>query len=250
MPTASVFLRLFVMAFVCLTLPSLAYGQPGLQGLWTLELLGSVGPYPVGVNITERDGKQFFAGHYFYASQCKNILLIGKVDGEAVTLTEPDGGVMHLHFVTNSTTPAGTVLDFYTFTGLQGTWTKGQVTLPVRLGFGAIYPGFYIGPWYRYVTDEPDAVFEARVRRFLNGVQTGNKAEAASAITFPLHVWNKTIATPEQFYAQWDSIFTPAYLAALRQAVPHEMFVHEGMAMLINGEAWFGPHGETVLQPP
>ena len=48
-----------------------------------------------------------------------------------------------------------------------------------------------------------------------------------------------------QLLAHWDNIFTPAYVAVLRTAVPHDMFVNGRGAMVVNGAAWFNDKGAT-----
>ncbi len=237
-----------VLALLCLAQPAAA--QSDADALQTIELRGTIGAYAVGANIIEHNKTDVIAAHYFYAAHCINIPLRTSRAGDTLVFTEPCGAVMHLHFITNDSVPAGTQLNFYNSTGLAGEWSDAGKTLPVRLMMEFSYPGIRAGHWYADVTDEPDAVFEARVQRFLNGALTGNKAEAASAISLPLHVWDKEIKTKAAFYAQWNKIFTPKYLTLLRKAVPHEMFVHDGMAMIGNGEAWFGPNGQTRLQPP
>jgi hypothetical protein len=47
--------------------------------------------------------------------------------------------------------------------------------------------------------------------------------------------------------AHWDMIFTPAYVATLKTAVPHEMFVNYRGAMAAGGAAWFDDKGATAL---
>ena len=49
---------------------------------------------------------------------------------------------------------------------------------------------------------------------------------------------------------QWDTIFTPAFVDEYRQDLPHDMFVHDGMAMLGSGEAWFDGKGLAVVNFP
>ena len=35
----------------------------------------------------------------------------------------------------------------------------------------------------------------------------------------------------------------------LKDALPHEMFVHDGMAMTLNGDVWFDARGAAVIRP-
>src|SRR6185312_9575898 len=242
MKAVTIFLFLVAFTFAA---PSFAQSPP--TGLSTIEMSGTIGTYRVGLNVSVRDSAQFAGGHYFYASRLANIPLTGRVDGETVTLTEPGGGVFHLHLVTNAAT-TDRPLSFYTSTGLVGTWTSGSATLPVSLGIETVYPGMGPTPWYGDVTTRSDAAFETMVRHFLHGALTGNRQEAAQAVSFPLRVNGEKrliIRSKSSFYAHWNDIFTPTYLAVLRNAIPHEMFVRDGQAMVGNGAAWFGAKGAT-----
>jgi hypothetical protein len=80
----------------------------------------------------------------------------------------------------------------------------------------------------------------------------GDRATAVRYVSYPLFVRyptgnNKNFRTPAELLAAWDSIFTPAMLAALSTGLPHDMFVHDGKAMLGNGEAWFDQKGLKTL---
>jgi hypothetical protein len=220
------------------------------KGMTTYELQGKVGPYPVGASITVEDHVRFVEGHYFYASKLADIPLTGKVDGETVTFEEPGGGVFRLHLVTNSATKQRP-LTFYTSTGLQGTWAQGGKTLPVTLGFGGVYDGGAPTRWYADVTDEPDAAFEARVRKFRTAVLAGDKAGAAAAVSYPLRVNGAhrptMIRNKADLIAHWNTIFTPAFNTRLRDTLAHEMFVHNGNAMLGDGLVWFDAKGASAI---
>ena len=110
------------------------------------------------------------------------------------------------------------------------------------------------GDLYADVTSAGDAAFEAMVKTFLADVLAGNKAGAAARVSYPLAVNGgahpMTAKSAAQFTANWDRIFTPALLAQLRTAVPHEMFVHESRAMVANGAAWFDAKGATSINEP
>jgi len=49
-------------------------------------------------------------------------------------------------------------------------------------------------------------------------------------------------------------VFSPAFIAKLREDIPHEMFVDEGEAMLGQGQLWFDGRGlydrECGVIPP
>jgi hypothetical protein len=218
----------------------------------TYELDGTVGTHGVGMALTIDGGSKFDIGHYFYNSQLKNIPLTGSVDGKTVTLTEPGGGVFHLTMKGNGGA-GGEGTSFETSTEFDGTWTQGAQTLPVKLGMDTAYAGAPSAHRYQDVTTESDVAFEARVKRFLDAVLAGDKQTAAATVSYPLAVNgppNLKVRNAAALIADWSRIFTPKMLAALRTAVPHEMFVHEGQAMVAGGAAWFDAKGATALNEP
>jgi hypothetical protein len=246
---------LLIIIFLALTggaATTSATGSPTIdppKGLSTYEMEGRLGPYQVGMNILVRDYAEFVSGHYFYASKLLDIPLKGKIEGEMVTLQEPGGGVFHLHLRSNETAKSRP-LNFYISTGLKGSWTQGSKTLPVSLGFTAGYDGPSPTRWYSNVTNESDSAFESRVRNFLRAVNSGDKASTANLVSYPLRVNARgpfEIRTEGDLLAKWDRIFTPALKLELRQAIPHEMFVHNGLAMVANGAVWFDDKGAAVI---
>lgn len=107
--------------------------------------------------------------------------------------------------------------------------------------------------WYADVTNDSDAAFEARARRFVEAVIRGDRAGAAGAVSYPLRVnarHTRSIRNRAALLAAWNSIFTSAVLANLRDAMPHEMFVRNGQAMVANGTVWFDGKGASVVNPP
>jgi hypothetical protein len=103
--------------------------------------------------------------------------------------------------------------------------------------------------------DESDAAFEGRVQSLIRAVLRHDKATASRLISYPLRV-NGPGHRQTEFHgftdvlAAWNDLFTPAMLAKLQTALPHDMFVHEGMAMVGDGEAWFDAKGLAVLNLP
>ena len=216
---------------------------------------GWIGTERVGINLTVRDHVEVIAGHFYYQRNPIDIPLVYGGDGRQVVLTDPHGGVFILHFTTN---PESSGIDFYTSTGLAGFWTSDGRTYPVTFGFKTIYGGFGPEHWYEGVTDEPDAVFEARARRFLEGVAIDDREMVADSVSYPLGVSfdpARTVHDRAQLLAEWDSIFTPDFKAKLREAIPHEMFVHidretmTATAMAAGGDVWFDRNGAVEVRP-
>lgn len=232
-----------------LALSSSAGAEDPPKGLSTFGMSGKIGAYPVGMQLTVRDHRDFVSGHYFYVKTLADIPLSGRVEGDTLTLREPSGGAFRLHLVTNASA-RGETLTFYNSTGLAGTWTQGAKTLPVEIGFSTSYDGPPRARHYEEITDEPDAVVEARAGQFLKAAVRGDRAAAAQAVSYPLRVNGarpRTIRNKAELLARWDSIFTPSLVAALREAVPHEMFVRQGMAMVGDGVVWFDAKGAKVI---
>ena len=79
---------------------------------------------------------------------------------------------------------------------------------------------------------------------------TDDKATAANLVSYPLRVNGRRTAdirTTAALLANWDRIFTPALKLRLRQAIPHEMFVRNGLAMVADGAVWFNGKGAAVV---
>jgi hypothetical protein len=217
----------------------------------SMEMRGTVGPYRIGLNYTVQKHTDLIAAHYFYVSQLKNIPLKGAVNGDSVDLEGADGSKFHLHFVGNGSN--GTqALTFYNSVGLKGSWTLGNRSFLVdlRMQHSTENPG---QPLYRQVTDQPDSAYEAMVTKTREAILSGNETETAKCIHFPLRVNGThhplTIRNEDELKANWSKMFTPEFLAKLRTDVPHEMFVHNGEAMLGDGELWFDDKGLVALNP-
>ena len=246
--------RSWLLAAVCagaLGLASPAAAQPG--DLQTYELTGTVGTHRVGMSLTIKGAAQVDVAHYFYDSQLKDIPLVGSENGPVLTLMESGGGLFKLKLQGNGGV-GGDGRSLATSVAAAGTWTQGAQVLPVKLSMDSAYAGAPSGHLYADVTSASDAAFEARVKRFLDAVLAGNKPAAAALVSYPLTVNGgahpMSVKSAAQLTADWDSIFTPALLAQLRTAVPHEMFVHESQAMVAGGAAWFGARGATTLNEP
>jgi hypothetical protein len=171
-----------------------------------------------------------------------------------LTLKEPGGGTFHLRFKGNGS-EGGQPLNFENSVGLEGTWSRanGSQTVLVSLTVQTVISVPQGERRYVDVTSESDAAFEKRVQAFYRAVMAGDRTQAAKYVSYPLRVNGKTartLRTPDEFVAAWETIFTPAYLALLRNDLPHDMFVRQGMAMLGNGDVWFDAKGAASLNVP
>ncbi|OQS36070.1 hypothetical protein [Chromobacterium haemolyticum] len=217
-----------------------------------VNLEGTLGQERIGMSLLVKNGKSFDGGHYFYGRYLKDIPLRGKLQGETLLLSEPSGGVFKLRFKSNGSAD-GQPLSFDNSVGLDGDWTLKTKTLPVTLTMGDMAPASE-GRWYRDVTEESDAAFEARVQGFLRAALAGEAQQASRYVHFPLRINHKggsrQIANTRQLQAEWSDIFTPAYLEQLKQPMPHNLFVRNGQAMLGSGVAWFDAKGAAALNLP
>lgn len=226
------------------TAPATAQSQPDTSDF---GFDGTIGSYRIGMTLAVQGHRDVVGGHYFYASKLTDIPLSGGSQGDQIVLREPGGGTFRLQLRDKGRVP--TPYDIDHATELVGTWTSGTKTLPVRLGLGTVHAAGGAGD--PTAGGSSSAPYEAVARRFLHGVLSGDRAEAASAVHYPLRVnaahGHQMIANRAQLLARWSSLFTPGYVAALRQGVPHDMFVRNGQAMVGNGAAWFDERGAVAL---
>lgn len=241
--------KLPVYAFAALLVTGVANARQSDAGVERVQYSGTLGRSRIGLTVVV-DGGRSGKGHYFYQKYLTDIPLTAVLDKTGLVLKERSGE-FHLRFKGNGS-EGGQPLTFHNSVGLDGTWTSADNarTLPVALTLETVLPGSEDTRRYADVTGESDAAFEKRVQAFYRAVIAGDRAQAARYISYPLRVNSKppkVIKTPAAFVAAWDSIFSPAYLARLRNDLPHDMFVHQGMAMLGQGDVWFDAKGAAAL---
>jgi hypothetical protein len=229
--------------------PAFAQNSAGINGV---TLQGTLGGIRIGMALQINNLNVVERAHYFYARSLRDIPLTGNVDGSTVRLHEAGGGSFILKFRGNGS-EGGRALNLSNSVGLDGTWSDGTQSLPVRLDFESRWDSAPGLRWYANLTDESDAAFEARVRGFRTSVLKGDREAAAKYVDFPLRVnYPRThvVRSAAQLSAEWDEIFTPVFVKALRATIPHDMFVHNGQAMLGDGLVWFNATGATAINPP
>ena len=139
---------------------------------------------------------------------------------------------------------------------MDGAWTSADGSRSYRVALRGTEIRYDLGGRrYADVTSEEDAAFEARVQAFFRAALHGDKAGAARLMSYPLSVRfpngaNRNFRSAAEVLAAWNEVFTPAMMAKLAAALPHDMFVHEGMAMTGAGEAWFDAKGLASLNVP
>ena len=212
----------------------------------TWGLVGTLGPSRIDMTLIVTHGHLDAGSHYFYAKHLQDIPLTGTV-GNLVVLHEA-GGDFTLHYKGGATVPP---IDFAHSTGLVGDWRGGGKTFPVTLVIGSV-ASVVPGHRYRDVTNETDAQFEARVQGFYNNVLVGDRSMTARYVDFPLQVNTGPdryflVRTPAQLRREWSRVFSPAWIAALAQELPHDMGMVKGRVMLGAGLAFFGPKGLEIV---
>jgi len=96
---------------------------------------GTLGSTRIGLTLVVKGGNAITSGHYFYAKYLTDIPLTGAMQSSALTLKGQDGGTFALKFTGNGS-EGGKPLDFSNSVGLEGTWSNGAKTLPVKLSAG------------------------------------------------------------------------------------------------------------------
>lgn len=214
---------------------------------------GTVGQSRIGMTLLVTAAGAITGGHYFYATDLKDIPLRAGTQGSGIILFAPEGGQFALRFKGNGS-EAGKPLNFQNSVGMEGRWMKNDSSYPVKLKMEQSSEGPANARWYQDVTSESDAFFEARVQNFYRAVLAGDRAAAARYVDFPLRVnhngKSRMINTAAQLSSQWNQIFTPACLDAFRNAMPHDMFVRNGQVMLGDGVAWFSSKGAQAINVP
>lgn len=213
---------------------------------------GTLGAQRIGLEL-DMDGATVAPSRYYYYRHLRDIPLTGEQHGSGFTLHE-QGATFTLHFVGNGS-DHGQPLDFNNSVGLEGQWSDGQHSLPVKLQGGGLTPAAAPGRWYASISDQDDAAFEVRTMGFREAVIKGDSAQAARYVHFPLRVnhgagRHEQIADAKALAAAWKRLITPAYVSRVADASPHLMPVIQGYAMLGDGLAFFGDKGVDVLNLP
>ena len=213
---------------------------------------GTLGAQRIGL-ILDMSGQQVAPSRYYYLRHLTDIPLSGDFHAGTFTLREQTG-TMTLHFVGNGS-EHGQPFNFENSVGLEGEWSDGKQSLPVKLQGGGLFLATPAGHWYQSITEQTDDVFEARSIGFRDAVMHGNSAQAARFTHFPLRVnhgpnKHEQIHDAGQLTAQWKRLFPAGYVARIANASPHYMAIVQGYAMLGDGLVFFGEQGTEVLNVP
>lgn len=260
------FLRWIAGAILLLPLNSFgACTDKSLQPGWLWDYDGVIGSNLRARMTLQLNGDRL-SGVYFYASQLKDIRLSGRLIGsERVELDELDesgqpSARFEGQFISNKSDHDGDdddITDFHAADGcerLQGTWKKAGTaeTLPFSLTMQAGI-GAELGHRYDGAGVKDDEVIHRAAAQFHRAVIAGDKAKAADLVRFPLSVNGAkrvTLKDRKEFLAQYDAIFAPSFVNAIKEALPRNMFVRFDGIMLGHGEVWFGADGKVITLNP
>jgi hypothetical protein len=232
---------------------STAVAQDHNTDVVTAGYLGTLGAQRIGMTLIVKDGTFMPGSHYFYQKHLTDIPLTGTARS-GVTLKEPSGGTFALQFQGNGSN-GHEPLTFNNSIAMTGTWTgiDGK-SYPVKLsGGGGSGPAEPPGTrWYQDVSSQSDAAFEAIAQRFYNAVMAGDRIGATREVHFPLRVnfsatRHRLIKTPTELTQQWNTVFSSTWLKKAADAMPHDMAIVQGRAMLGDGLAFFGDDGVDVI---
>jgi hypothetical protein len=242
----------FIVALILVFTAGTALAQSS-DSVNRITFLGTVGENKIGMTLLVSASGTVTGGHYFYAKDLKDIPLKAGTQGSGIVLYAPDGGQFALRFKGNGS-EGGKPLNFENSVGMEGRWMNGANSYPVALEMRGSWRGPANTRWYEDVTTESDAAFEVKVQNFYKAVIDGDQATAVRSVDFPLRINEKgksrTVPSTAELSAQWSQIFTPACIDAFKDAMPHDMFVRNGEAMLGDGVAWFSSKGVQAINVP
>jgi hypothetical protein len=148
---------------------------------------GTVGQSRIGMTLLVSAKGTVIGGHYFYANDLKDIPLQAGTQGSGIILFAPERAQFALRFKGNGS-EGGKPLDFDNSVGMEGRWMKNDSSFPVKLQMQQSWQGPANAHWYRDVTSESDAAFEAHVQNFYKAVLAGDHASASRYVDFPWRV--------------------------------------------------------------
>jgi hypothetical protein len=246
--------------WLCLAMESV-FGVPlnaqRSEGILVVQCEGTLGATQAGMTIEVKQ-ETITGGYYFIAKDLRDIPITGAISDGRIVISAADGSSFNFRFKSNGS-EHGEKLSFHNSVGLVGTRQNNGRVEKVDLGFLTMGQSTGLSlesRSYASITDLSDMDFESIVRKWRLAVLSGNRKEAARYTHFPLRVNarhnHRTIHTPAELSAQWDHIFTPAYLSRIKKDLPHDM-LGESSSLLVSlgpGDVYFGEKGIEVLNLP
>ncbi len=214
---------------------------------WVDDYRGVIGDnIKIGMSLTMSGND--VSGEYFYYRWLKDIPVKGKIDGRNIVLNEFDekGNVVAIfkgHFPEHAPEYLQQPIKYEV---MEGEWARPDGT--ERKRFRVIMEsatGLMGQSRYSVAGFDSDDVVESVARKFKEAVIAHEKATVASLIEYPIKVSVKgkevEIKNKDAFIQRFDDIFYKAFVALIKNSVPHNMFAKSSGVMLgEHGEVWIG----------
>ncbi len=217
---------------------------PTPQGL--ADYSGTLGPGKIRLTlVTKSDGT--VTGSYFLPPSFSDIKVEGRIiDAHSLSLREVRTDVAEDGSIYLKKTA------FANSDGLAGTWASrdGKTSLSLTLQLEDALPGVTSVETRYAVTgaQDPDAL-EKNVQAFYAAVLANAPEQAAAAVSFPLAYTASGRRTllhkPSDFIAKYSAIFTPEFVAQIRNTTPHQMLANDQGVILGAGLVWFNQDGKA-----
>jgi hypothetical protein len=207
---------------------------------------GTVGAKQIRLTlVTQANGTM--KGSYFLPPDLNDIEVEGRmIDAQSLSLREvradrsADGSI----YLKKMKTANGDG-----FTGMLAS-PDGKTSLALTLQLQDALAGVDSEKARYDVTGAQDAAeLEKNAQVFYAAVLANSPEQAAAAVSFPLAYTangrRTLLHTPADFVAKYSAIFTPAFVAEIRNATPHQMFANYQGVMLGTGLVWFDQDGKA-----
>jgi len=213
---------------------------------------GNVGNSPVRVALSF--GEVDIPGRYAYRVSTTDIILRGTLDqsGRSLVLSEFDASGRP------SATFDGTFLDadpsYAAGSKLNcevvvGKWSSGDRILDFRLTLSSI-GGSGLDHLYLPAGADSDDMVNRGASAFRTAFLKNDRNAVARMISYPIDVQvsekRTRMGNSLALMANYDAVFTAAYLARIEKAIPRLMFARDQGIMLGDGEVWFDSKGQVI----
>ena len=113
-------LSFLIAAFIVILTAGVAHAETTVS---RETFTGTAGQSHIGMTLLVNAAGAVVGGHFFYASDLKDIPLQAGAQGSGIILFAPGGGQFALHFKGNGS-EAGKPLDFHNSIGMEGRWMR------------------------------------------------------------------------------------------------------------------------------
>lgn len=184
------------------------------------------------------------AGNYCYKKYDTKIKLVGRMDGNKISLSEIVNGKSQGNFTGVFTNKNDS---------FEGKWTNQIRILDFNLHISSIPAIGNLEHRYSFF-DKTDDDVEIFMRKVKKAILTNNKVWIAKYVNYPLrtHLSNKKaiiIKTPKQLIANFDEIFHEEFKKEIAPFCCCNLFFNSDGAMLGDGHIWINPGNADDVYP-